>query len=111
MVLPVLPAAAFVSPCGATSKARPTTSAVFFMGGWQGVAKDCLKFYLGLPCLTLLRPLGGPPLKRPYGCYRGGPLTGWATYGRILPFWTCHAVRLYLLDAEFVCSNTTGGIL
>jgi hypothetical protein len=35
------------------------------MGVWQGVFRDSLKFHPGLPCLTLLRPAGGPPLKRP----------------------------------------------
>jgi hypothetical protein len=42
------------------------------MGVWQGVAIDSLKFRPGLPCPTLLRPLDGPPLKRPY-CFRDGP--------------------------------------
>jgi hypothetical protein len=26
----------------------------------------------GLPCPTLLRPVSRPPLKRPYGCFKGG---------------------------------------
>jgi hypothetical protein len=42
------------------------------MGVWQGVAIDCLKFYPGPPCPPLLRPAGGPPLKRPYGRFRSG---------------------------------------
>jgi hypothetical protein len=35
------------------------------MGVWQGVAMDSVKFHSGPPCLTLLRPAGRPPLKRP----------------------------------------------
>jgi hypothetical protein len=46
------------------------------MGVRQGVAMDSLKFYLGPPCLTLLRPAVGPPLKRPYGRFRGHPQPG-----------------------------------
>jgi hypothetical protein len=56
------------------------------MGVWQEVAMDSLKFFSDLPCPTLLRPAGGPPLKRPY--------TGGAAYGRLLPFWTLKGVRL-----------------
>jgi hypothetical protein len=41
------------------------------MGVWQGVAMDSLKFHLGPPCPTLLRLMGGPLLKRPYGYFRG----------------------------------------
>jgi hypothetical protein len=36
------------------------------MGIWEGVFMDSLKFHLGLPCPTLLRPEGDPPLKWPY---------------------------------------------
>jgi hypothetical protein len=32
------------------------------MGVWQGVAMDSLKFHQSPPCLTLLRPTGGPPV-------------------------------------------------
>jgi hypothetical protein len=42
------------------------------MGVWQGVALDSLKFHPSLPCHTQQRPAGGPPLKRPYVCFRGG---------------------------------------
>jgi hypothetical protein len=41
------------------------------MGVWQGVAMDSLKFHQGPPCPSLLRLMGGPPLKRPYGRFRG----------------------------------------
>jgi hypothetical protein len=34
---------------------------------------DSLEFHPGLPCLTLFRPAGGSPLKRPYSPFRGGP--------------------------------------
>jgi hypothetical protein len=61
---------------------------------WQGVAMDSLKFHLGPPCPTLLWPAGGPPLKQPYGHFRGSPPAGWATCSRVLPLWTPHIVRL-----------------
>jgi hypothetical protein len=35
----------------------------------------------GLPCPTLLRSAGGPPLKRSYGCLRGDPPTGQTACG------------------------------
>jgi hypothetical protein len=60
------------------------------------VAMDSLKFHLGSPCPTILRPAGGPPLKRPCGCFRGGLPTGPpAACSRLLPFWTSHALRLW----------------
>jgi hypothetical protein len=31
---------------------------------------------------------GGPPLKRPYGKFRGGLPAGWAACGCLLPLWT-----------------------
>jgi hypothetical protein len=34
---------------------------------------DSLKFHLGPPCPTLLRPAGGPTLKRRNGRFRSGP--------------------------------------
>jgi hypothetical protein len=49
--------------------------AIINMGVWQGVAMDSLKFHPGPPCPTLLRPAGGPPLKRPHVCFRGGSPT------------------------------------
>jgi hypothetical protein len=48
----------------------------------------------GPPCLTLLRPAGGPPPKRPYGHFRGSPPAGRAACSRLLPPWKPHAVRL-----------------
>jgi hypothetical protein len=65
-----------------------------FIGVWQGVALDFLKYHLGLPCPTLLRPAGRQPLKRPYNRFKGGPTTGWAACGRLPPQWTPRAVRL-----------------
>jgi hypothetical protein len=56
---------------------------------------DSLKFHPGPPCLTLISPAGGPPLKRPYGHFRGGLPTEHAACGRLLPLWTPHAVRLW----------------
>jgi hypothetical protein len=63
-------------------------------GVWEGVVMDSRKFHPGLPCPTNLRPAGGPPLKRPYGPFRGGSSPGRAAYGRLLPFWIPHTVRL-----------------
>jgi hypothetical protein len=62
------------------------------MGVWQGVAMNSLQFHSGPPCSTLLRPTGGPPLKRPYSRFSGGP-----------PLWTPHAVRLW----QYGTPNTT----
>jgi hypothetical protein len=47
------------------------------IGVWKGVAMDFLKFQPGLPCSTLLRPVGGQILKRPMAvsgmaCQRDG---------------------------------------
>jgi hypothetical protein len=43
------------------------------MGVWQGVANGhgLPKISLGPPCSIPLRPAGGPPLKLPYGCFKG----------------------------------------
>jgi hypothetical protein len=38
-----------------------------FMGIWKGVAMDSLKYHPGLNCPTLLRSVGRPPQKWPYG--------------------------------------------
>jgi hypothetical protein len=54
------------------------------MGVWQGVVMYSLKFHQDPPCRTLSRPVGGPPLKRPYGCFRGSPLAGSAACGHLL---------------------------
>jgi hypothetical protein len=67
---------------------------------WQGVSTDSLKFYLGPPCPSLLRPVGGPHPKRPYGRFWGGPLTGQAAYGRLLPPWIPRAVRAWFRPKE-----------
>jgi hypothetical protein len=79
----------------------PPEEAVFWwvrrkkaMGVWQGVAMDYLKFHPGLPCPSLQRPAGRPPLKRPYGRLKGGLPTGRVDCGRLLPLWRPHAVRL-----------------
>jgi hypothetical protein len=40
------------------------------MGAWKGVAMDSPKFHPSPPCLTHLRPAGGPP------CFFGGPPPG-----------------------------------
>jgi hypothetical protein len=37
----------------------------------EEVSTDSLKFHPAPPCPTLLRPVGGPPPKRPYGCLGG----------------------------------------
>jgi hypothetical protein len=43
---------------------------------------------------TLLCPAGGPSLKRPCGCFRGGPPTNRVAWCHLLPPWIPHAVRL-----------------
>jgi hypothetical protein len=56
------------------------------MGVWQGVAMNSLKFHPSLPYPTLLHPAGGPPLKRPYDSFKGGPPLGQTACGRLQPF-------------------------
>jgi hypothetical protein len=75
------------------------------MGAWQGVTMDSLKFHPGPTCLTLLRPAGEPPLKRPYRCFRGGLPTKRKACGRLLPPWTTHAVRLWCSGSRCVGSS------
>jgi hypothetical protein len=55
------------------------------LGVWHGVAMGTLKFHPGQPRPTLLRPAGGPPLKR-------SEMVGI----RHLPLWAPHAVCLSL---------------
>jgi hypothetical protein len=43
------------------------------IGLWQEVAMDSLKFHMGSPCPTLLRPAVGPPLKWQHGRFRVQP--------------------------------------
>jgi hypothetical protein len=70
------------------------------MSIWQGVAMDSLNFHPGLPCPTLLRPVDGPPLKWPYGCFRCGPPAGQATCGpSSTPMDTPH--RTPMFEARF----------
>jgi hypothetical protein len=63
------------------------------LGVWQGMAIDSLKFQLGPPWPTLLCPAGGPPLKQPFSCFRGGSPTGWAACSPLQPFGTPHGVH------------------
>jgi hypothetical protein len=56
------------------------------MGVWQEEAMASIKFHPGAPSSTLLRPVGGLPLKQHYGYFM--------VYGHLLPFWTPHAVHL-----------------
>jgi hypothetical protein len=53
--------------------------AVSVMSVWQGMTMDSLKFHLGLPYPSLLRPAGRPPQERPYA---------------LPPLWTPHALHL-----------------
>jgi hypothetical protein len=50
----------------------PFHPTVTFMGAWRRVATDSLEFHFGPPCPSFLCSAGGLPLKRPYGCLRGG---------------------------------------
>jgi hypothetical protein len=52
--------------CSRLQPCQTPTPKTSNMGVWQGVAMDSPKFHPGLPCPTLLCPVGGPPLKRPY---------------------------------------------
>jgi hypothetical protein len=70
---------------------------------------DSLKFHLGLPCPTFLRPAGMPPLKWPYGCFKGGLPARRAACGRLLPLLTPHAVRLCADDEEEEEDDTIDG--
>jgi hypothetical protein len=70
---------------------------ILILGVWQGVTMDSLKFHLGLPRPTLLRPADGPPLKRPYGHFRGCSPTGHTACGRLPPLWIPHVLRLWIL--------------
>jgi hypothetical protein len=58
-----------------------TISNLRAMGVWGGVATGSFMLYLSPPCPTFLQTAGGPPLKRPYGRLRGGPLRA----GRLRP--------------------------
>jgi hypothetical protein len=69
---------------------------------WQGVAMDYLKYHLGLPCPTLLRPAAGPVLKQPYSRYRGGPPARRVACSHFLRLLTPHAVRLWLLNKSAI---------
>jgi hypothetical protein len=59
-VEPLAPSASSLVHCG---RGR-------FMGVWQGVAMDSIKFHLGPPCPTLLRPSGRLPLTAVSGVAR-----------------------------------------
>jgi hypothetical protein len=52
------------------------------------------------PAMPFYALRGGPPLKRPYACFRGDLPAGWAACGRLLPPWTTHAVRLLSLSTD-----------
>jgi hypothetical protein len=62
---------------------------------WQG--DDSLKFHPGLLCPSLLHPAGWPTPKQPDGRFGGGLLAGQVACGCLRPFWTLHAVRLWIL--------------
>jgi hypothetical protein len=75
------------------------------MRAWPKVAMDSLKSHPGLLCFTLLSPAGRPPVKRLYGCFKGG-LPAWqAVCGRLLPLWTPHPVRLWSRWPPLFMSN------
>jgi hypothetical protein len=74
------------------------------MGVWHGVAVDYLKFHSGPPCPTFLRPAGGPPVKRPHGRFRGGPLQGGQLAAVLYPF--CHP-KPYTSDTSRSCLTSS----
>jgi hypothetical protein len=65
-----------------------------FAADMKGMAMDLLQFHPGPPCLAILHPAGGSPLKRAYGRFRGGTPAGLSTCGCLLPFLTPLVVRL-----------------
>jgi hypothetical protein len=67
---------------------------------WQGVAMDFTKYHSGPPCLTILPPAGGPPLKQPYGRFWNDPPTERAASGRYIPPWTPRAIRLNAMNLK-----------
>jgi hypothetical protein len=66
---------------------------------------DFLKFHPVPPCPTVLRPLGGAPLKWPYGCFRGGPPTGRLTCGHPHLDTLHRTLYTYVKDRDFMCSR------
>jgi hypothetical protein len=54
------------------------------VGVWQGVALDSLKFHLGPPCPTLLRPVGGAPRVAP--AQGGQPAAVFHPHGHPTPY-------------------------
>jgi hypothetical protein len=59
--------------------------------GGQGLPKGSLGPAMPDPYIC---PAGGPPVKRPYGRFRGSPPMRRAAYSRLILPWTPHAVRL-----------------
>jgi hypothetical protein len=51
----------------------------------KGWPSNSLNFHPGPLCPTLLCPAGGPPLKQPYGRFKGGSPAGRAPCGHLLP--------------------------
>jgi hypothetical protein len=67
--------------------------------------------YPGQPCPTLLRLAGGPPHKWSYGRFRGALPHAGRACGRLLPFWTPHAVRLcFSPNEEIPAYSGVGGV-
>jgi hypothetical protein len=60
---------------------------------WQGVSTVSLKIHPGPPCTTLLHPVGGPPPKRPFSRFWGGPPAGPSSTP-----WISHAIRAWSWD-------------
>jgi hypothetical protein len=75
-----------------------------YMGAWQGVAMDSLKFHPGPPCQTILHHADGPPLKWPQGRFRGSLPAGGVPCGRLLHFGIPHVVWICLLTVFFFSS-------
>jgi hypothetical protein len=64
---------------------RPRPAPPHYMGAWQGVAMDSLKFHPGCLCPTLLSTVGEPPLKRSYSRFRGCLPIQWSACSLLLP--------------------------
>jgi hypothetical protein len=108
------------TPCGRAT-AEPTlwlfhrwparrvvnSAAVFYPGPYgKGLSTDSLKFHAGPPYPALIRPCGRATPKRLYSRLGGGPPTGRAAFGHLLPPWIPLPVRTCFYPFEHPKSYT-----
>jgi hypothetical protein len=70
------------------------------------VAMDSLKFNPGRPCRTLLRPAGGPPLKRPYSPQGRWPAAVFYPFEHPTPY--AYVNRLSYTERRLRCASKRG---